>query len=176
MDSITYLDFDLLIQRVEKDYHAQVLNSPAGQAAIRFQIPFSEIELENFLLKFGRPQRRIRRIDSPEVKAAKIFGERLFAAVFNGEVYGCLRSSLEEAESQGCGLRIRLRLTEVPELADLPWEYLYNNNRFIALSNKTPIIRYLNLLERIRVLAVSPPIRLLVMISSPKDYVQLGSA
>src|SRR5436305_2090956 len=37
---------------------------------------------------------------------------------------GCLRSSLDEDERQGMGLRIRLRLDAAPELANLPWEYL----------------------------------------------------
>jgi hypothetical protein len=172
MECIKYLDFDLLIRREADDYLAEVLNSPAGQASNRFPNPFSEIEVENFLLKLGRRRPRTRRIDSSEIKAAKIFGGRLFSTVFAGEIYGCLRSSIEQADHQGCGLRIRLRLTDTPELGNLPWEYLYNN-RFIALSNQTPIIRYLHLPERIRALGVSPPIRLLVMISNPKNYPQL---
>ena len=71
---------------------------------------------------------------------------------------GCLRSSLDEASRQDAGLRIRLRLTDVPELADLAWEYLYNPtlNRFLALSVETPIVRYLDLPQRIRPLAVTP--------------------
>ncbi len=174
MDRI-YSDFDLLIQRTPEGYRAQVLTSPAGQAAAFFTLPFSDLELENFLLRVGRPRGGTRRIDSPEVRAAKTFGERLFSAVFNGDVRGCLRSSIDEAERQGAGLRIRLRLTEVPELADLPWEYLYNPglNRFVALSAETPFVRYLDLPERIRALNVTPPLRVLVMISSPSDYPQL---
>jgi hypothetical protein len=145
MEVVTYLDFDLLIQRAGTAYRAQVVNSPAGQATIEFSIPFSNLELENFLLKVGRPQRGFRRIDSPEVESAKAFGQRLFSAIFNDELRACLRSSLDETSRQGTGLRIRLRLTDVPELADLPWEYLYNPvlNRFLALSVTTPIVRYL---------------------------------
>jgi len=106
------------------------------------------------------------------MEAAKSFGGRLFQAVFGGEVRGCLRSSMDEADRQGAGLRIRLRLAEVPELADLPWEYLYNPalNRFLVLSIETPIVRYLDLPERIQPLAVKPPLKVLVMISSPRDY------
>lgn len=175
MAAINYLDFDLLIQREGEGYRAQVVDSPAGQAASKFKMPFSDLELENFLLRVGRTRRGVRRIDSPEVKAAKSFGERLFAAVFDGEVRGCLRSSLDEAGRQGGGLRIRLRMTEVPELADMPWEYLYNPilNRFLALSVETPLVRYLDLPERIRPLSVRPPLRVLVMISSPSDYPRL---
>lgn len=172
MAEITYLDFDLLIERSGEGYRARVLNSPAGQGAADFSLPFSEMELENFLLRVGRPRRGVRRLESPEMGAAKSLGGRLFNAVFGGEVRGCLRSSLDEASRQGAGLRIRLRLAETPELADLPWEYLYNPalNRFLVLSVETPLVRYLNLPERIRPLGVKPPLRVLVMISSPSDH------
>ena len=86
MESVSYLDFDLLIQRAGTNYRAQVVNSPAGQASTDFGIPFSDLELENFLLRVGRPQRGFRRIDSPEVEAAKVFGQRLFSTIFNSEI------------------------------------------------------------------------------------------
>jgi len=66
----------------------------------------------------------MRRVDSPEIEAAKQFGARLFDSVFADEVRACLRSRLDEGSNQGKGLRIRLRLMDAPELADLPWEYL----------------------------------------------------
>jgi CHAT domain/Bacterial Ig-like domain (group 2) len=172
---MVYLDLDLLIQRAGEGYRAQVLSSPAGQAAANFTLPFSAIEIENLLLRAGRARRATRRIDSPEVAAAKNFGERLFAAAFDDDVRACLRSSLDEARRQGNGLRIRLHLAEAPELASLPWEYLYNPtlNRFFALSVETPIVRYLELPEVIRPLMITPPLRVLVMISSPDDYPRL---
>ncbi len=171
MAQITYLDFDLLIERAGEGYRARVLTCPAGQATADFKLPFSDLELENLLLRIGRPRRGLRRIDSPEIQAARAFGERLFAAVFHDEVRACLRSSLDEASRQDAGLRLRLRLTDAPELLSLPWEYLYNPalNRFLALSVETPLVRYLELPERIRPLAVAPPLRVLVMISAPAD-------
>jgi hypothetical protein len=171
MGVLDYLDFDLLIERSPSGYRARVLSSPAGQAAADFSLPFSELEVENFLLRIGRTRRGVRRLESPEMEAAKTFGGHLFEAVFDDEVRGCLRSSLDEANRRGAGLRIRLRLTDVPELADLPWEYLHNPtlNRFLVLSATTPLVRYLDLPEPIRPLAVKPPLRILVMIASPID-------
>jgi hypothetical protein len=167
-----YLDFDLQIEHTEEGYFARVLNSPAGQAVSNFLVPFNDLELENFLLRVGRTRRGVRRLESPEMEAAKAFGGRLFQAVFSDEVRGCLRSSLDQANHQGAGLRIRLRLANVPELSDVPWEYLYNPalNRFLALSAETPLVRYLDLPEMIRPLAIQPPLRILVMIASPSDY------
>lgn len=174
MDNFTYLNFDLLIQRAGAGYRAQVIDSPAGQATVEFEIPFSEERLENYLLKIGRPRRGgTRSRNSPEVEAAKNFGDGLFKVIFKDEVRGCLRSSIDQARDQGAaGLRLRLRLGEVPELADLPWEFLYNKplNKFLALSSQTPLVRFLELPERIDPLTVKPPLRVLVMISSPTDY------
>lgn len=172
MGVISYLDFDLLIERSEAGYTVRVLNSPAGQVTASFGQPFSGLELENFWLRVGRPWRGVRRLESPEMEAARTFGGRLFEAVFSGTVRGCLHSSLDEAHRQGAGLRVRLRLADAPELADLPWEYLHNPalNRFLSLSAETPLVRYLDLPERIRPLAVEPPLRLLAMLSSPSDY------
>lgn len=176
MAAMNYLDFDLLIERLGELYKARVLNSPAGQATVDFNIPFNELEIENFLLKIGRPRRGVRRTDSPEMEAAKTFGSRLFETVFDGDLLSCLYRSLDEANRQQAGLRLRLRLADVPILAEIPWEYLYNPtlNRFLSLSVETPLVRYLDLSERIQPLAVKPPLNVLVMISSPNGYPELN--
>lgn len=176
MAATTYLDFDLLIEGAEAGYRARVLNSPAGQATAKFSPPFSELELENFLLRVGRTRRGVRRLESPEMEAARAFGGRLFEAVIADEVRDRLRSSLNEANRRGMGLRIRLRLADVPELADLPWEYFYDPtlDRFLVLSVETPLVRYLDLPQLIRPLAVEPPLRVMVMISSPSDHPPLN--
>jgi hypothetical protein len=175
MAEMTYLDFDVEIEQAAAGFRVDV-NCPAGQSTATFTLPFSELELENFLLRLGQSRRTMRRVDSPEIEAAKLFGARLFDAVFADEVRACLRSSVDEASNQGKGLRIRLRLTDAPELADLPWEYLYNStvNRFPALSVETPVVRYLELPERIRPLAITPPLRVLAIISSPRNLAPLN--
>lgn len=167
-----YLDFDLNCRRTATGFRAQVISSPAGQASAEFNTPFSELEIENLLLRIGRPRRSSRRMGAAEMTAVKAFGGKLFAAVFAADVLACFRMSLEKATEQGAGLRIRLRLAEAPELIDLPWEYLYNAtlNRFLGLSAETPIVRYLDLAERIKPLLVELPIRVLVVVSSPSDY------
>jgi tetratricopeptide (TPR) repeat protein len=168
---MVYHDFDLLIDRSGEGLRAQVLNSPAGQASAEFRLPFSEDKLENYLLRLGRTRRATRRVESQEMNTAKAFGAALFDAVFSADVKACFRSSLDEVRRQNAGLRIRLRLGD-PSVADLPWEFLYNRsvNRFIALSVHTPLVRYMELPERIQPIAVKPPIRVLVMISSPSDF------
>ncbi|HEU4396787.1 MAG TPA: CHAT domain-containing protein [Actinomycetota bacterium] len=173
-----YLDFDVLLERAGAGaYQARVLNAPAGlPAPAPFSLPLSPLEVENFLLRVGRPRHgTARRIDSPESAAVKAFGGQLFAALFHDDLHESLLRSLGEAEHQQRGLRIRLRLSECPELAELPWEFLYDQqrNRFLSLSRRTPLVRYLALPDPPRSLAVSPPLRVLVMIASPNGYPEL---
>src|SRR4051794_36585655 len=102
MAAVDYLDFDLLVTRAaaaggRRRYRAQVVSSPAGQAASEFRLPFSNLELDNFVLRVGRTRSGVRRLDSPEMAAAKGLGERLFNAVFAGEVRACLARSLDDA-------------------------------------------------------------------------------
>jgi hypothetical protein len=168
---ISYLDFDLLIRRADGGYRAEVLFSPEGEATADFVAPFSDLELQNFILRLGRPRRGRRRIGSHEMETARELGRRLYDAVFSGEVRACWRSSARTAEAQNAGLRLRLRIADAPELNDIPWEYLYNSSlsRFLSLSEHTPLVRYLDLPERIRPLAVNGPLAIMVMISSPND-------
>jgi hypothetical protein len=174
VDTQTYLDFDLSISRTDAGYRATVQNSPAGQASAEFQIPFSEHEIEIFLLRLGG-RRPVRKVGTRERSAAEAFGGRLFDAVFTDDLRSCFHSSISEANRDGKGLRVRLRFTDAPEAADLPWEYLYQRrlNRFLALSIETPIVRYLELPERITPLRVRSPVHIVTMIASPEGYDKL---
>lgn len=179
MPDLQYLDLDLDIERdttaASGSYRVEITRSPAGNATAEFLLPFSDLEIENVLLKLGGARRRVRRIESAETDTAKQFGGKLFNAVFVGNVRDVYTASLAEANAREVGLRLRLHLDSAPELADLPWEFLYNPalNRFLALSVKTPIVRFLELPEAIRPLAIQPPLRVLVMISSPRDFATL---
>ena len=165
MNERKYINFDLVIEQKGDRYRARVLSSPAGQAEVEFDSLFSPLELENFVLRMGRPQRGMRRIDSTEMATIKNFGTRLFRTVFNDDVYACYLRSIDNTLNQDKGLRIRLRIN-VPEFHDLPWEYLYNPqfDQFLALSKDTPIIRYIELPYSTRALPVKTPMKILVMI------------
>ncbi len=168
-----YLNFDLTLETVGDDAHrAAVTSSPAGETSTTFKVPFSPLEIENFLLRVGRPRRGLRRIDSPEMHAAQTFGSRLYDTVFAGEVGTAYRRSLDAAERDGKGLRLRLRLTGAPDLGDLPWEYLYSEGLgdFLVLSDRRPMVRYPELPVSVRPLLVEAPLRILLLISAPSDY------
>jgi tetratricopeptide (TPR) repeat protein len=171
-ESFNYQNFDLIIEGSDEDrYRAQVVDSPGGSATAEFKIPFQPMELENFLLRIGRPRRGTRRVASPEMKAIEGFGRRLFETVFAGPVKECLNRSLTEIDVQDSRLRLRLRFKNAGQIAEYPWEFLYDpgNRCFLALSERTPLVRFLPLEQRIRPLTVTPPLHVLVMIASPSD-------
>jgi len=116
-----YLDLDVLFRDSGTAFQALVVKSPAGDGqVVDFTRPFSDLELENFVLKVGRFRARTRRVEAAPVAAAKQAGARLFDAVFTGPVGECLRRSLDRARAADAALRIRLRLADCPQLADLP--------------------------------------------------------
>ena len=173
MGSLANLDLDLLFARKERDFQVKVLRSPVGEGqTTAFAMPFTDLELENYELRVGRSRVRTRRIEAAPVGAAKEFGGRLFDTVFAGEVRECLRRSLDHAKDRQATLRIRLRLTDCPELANLPWELLYekSDDWFIALSVDTPVVRYIQLPDPPRTVCVSLPLQVLVIRSQPADY------
>ncbi len=171
MTGMRYQDFDLVIETAGDHYRACVVRSPAGEAATAFTLPFTPLEQENFLLRMGRPRRGVRGGSAPEVNTTRAFGLQLYNAVFSGSVQDAFVRSLDRVQSQGDGLRLRLRLNNVPALVDLPWEYLYDPTmgRFLAHSTETPIIRYLDLPQQITPLLVRPPLNVLVVIAAPHD-------
>ena len=169
--AIKYLNFDLSIERHGTGYLARVLESPAGEASIQFDIPFSQVDVENLIVQISRS----RLIESPEAKKIHSFGQELFEAIFKDDVRDRLRASLGEVNKQGLGLRLRLRMAGLSELGNFPWEFMYDPslNRFLALSVDTPIVRYLEMPQALQPLTVQPPLRILAMICSPKDYPRL---
>jgi hypothetical protein len=173
VDYRDYLDLDLAIEADKGAYVASVVDSPAGQASTRFDFPFSAPELAQFIIAVGPPRAGVRRLAPAGARTtdAKQYGRRLFESALSGEVGTCFRLSLDRALSSDKGLRIRLRLSDAPELGTIPWEYLFSEplDRFLTLSLDTPIVRFVEVAQPIEPLLVEPPIRVLVMVSDPKD-------
>jgi outer membrane protein assembly factor BamD (BamD/ComL family) len=169
---ISYQDFDLLIERSGKTYKARVVDSPAGEAEITLKLPYSQSDVEQFFIQIGHS----RLIESPQTQKMREFGRQLFEATFSGDVRDRLRESLNEVTRKGEGLRIRLRTGNIPELTNMPWEFMYDASlsRFLALSVETPLVRYLDIPRDIQPLTIRPPLRILAMISSPRDFPTLN--
>ena len=170
------LDFDVVIDSRDGGYRTRVVDSPAGEAGTDFALPFSDKDLRILILEvvgsIGRVRRHVRRIDSPDRLLLENFGNQLFQAAFSGPVGECLGRSRIAAESKDAGLRIRLRLP--PPLVDIPWEYLYDEEHgFLGLDPDTALVRYPELPTAVKPFPISPPLRILAMISAPSDLPEL---
>ncbi len=169
-----YTNFDLLITQTTDSYTAHVIDSPVGEATTPFTIDLTPAELRNFFWLSGRALRHFRPaadIATPPPLDPQQFGQRLYDAVFSGPIRTQLRRSLDAVATQGKGLRIRLRLSNVPELAELPWEYLYATDdldRALATATATPIVRYLDLAQPEAPLTMRPPLRILGIVANPQ--------
>jgi len=173
MANLTYLDFCLRIEQHGLVYRARVTQSPIGEHTVTdFELPTGIASNVSFASDSSQTRHSLAPTASRQKDSPKEFGRLLFEAVFRDAMLVCLRSSLTMAETTNEGrLRIRLDLTDTPDLIDLPWEYLFDpaENRFLCLSIDTPLVRYLDVPGQIQPLAIRPPLRALVVMPSPDD-------
>ena len=164
----TYAEFRLRIERGPKRRVFRIeASGPSGQAESTFKLPFSDLELENFVLKVRGTRQGVRSLESPEMDLAKSFGTKLFDALFDADIRSLYRASTVEANNAGQGLRITLALSSAPELLRVPWEYLYDKPLFPSTDRRTPIVRYLDLPRPIKPFKIQLPLRILAIVSAP---------
>ena len=169
-----YDELHLRFQRSGEGAYAVAAESPAGDGQGLFEPPFSDEALENFVLKLSLRKAGVLGFDTVQVDRVKRFGAVLFAALFRGEIGDLYRASRARADRAGRALRIILHLAEAPALAGVPWEYLFDDPDFPALSRWTPVIRKLEVPNFRRPARIKPPLRVLGMVSSPPDHEPLS--
>ncbi len=170
-----YLDLDLEIGAGSGREYPVVVRSPAGEARIVMRFPYDDLTLESRLkdlrIALLRSANVHRKALSDEEQAVQEFGRTLFEALLAGDARALFDVSRATAAQEGkSGVRLRLRI-QAPELAALPWEYLYDPRLgdYLCLSRKTPLVRYPEIAQPIQPLKVTPPLRILGMIASPSD-------
>src|ERR1022692_2855521 len=140
------------------------------------QFPFDERALERQLhaLEFAlmRSAATLRRLVPAEEQPVAEFGRQLFDFLFPAVIREHLSAVRARTAHDGVPFQLRLRIRP-PELAALPWEFLYDPGRDEYLSLSTPLVRYLEVLEPLRPLTVAAPIRVLGMVARPGDLSSL---
>lgn len=173
----TYDELSIRIQRGDGERYNIVASAADGATASgEFALPFNETEVDNFILRVGRQRLPVRSYRSTQMKVAKEFGSRLFEALIADEVRDVYRSARAVAEKSRRGLRVTLCLTDVPELMDIPWEFLYERPRFLAQSIYSPVVRSLDLAEVPSPHQMNLPLNVLGMVSSPQGFDTLDVA
>lgn len=161
-----YSNFDVELTSRGPTYRARLLSLP-GQPSVEFEFPLDEHEFDSFLGMFGKHQSR--RLESPEFTKVRGVGKRLYDSIFVNDLRDALVDAANQAKMQGKGTRIRLDLSDAPDLVTLPWEYLYRveSDDFVSLSNWTPVVRYLDVAQPLPATPLEGPLKVLVMISDP---------
>jgi hypothetical protein len=179
---VDYLDFEVQVSPGNAGEYAVAVRSEYGDASGTMRFPFDTLALQNRLqalqIALLRSASPVRRAPTAEEEVAQSFGRELFDALFaQGALLGRFEAARDGAWERQVGLRVRLRI-DAPELAALPWEYLYDTARgdFLGLSISTPVVRYVALPRPVRPLAVTPPIRILGLIAESADLPSLDSA
>lgn len=168
----SYFDFDLEIGKGNDGSYPVHARWQGNEAHHEASLPDDDDpttlrkKIENAVL--DSPLRR-RRAFSTNEAIVQNFGQKLFDFALNGEALAQLRACQRIAKSQGKqGVRIRLHIFD-PELACLPWEYLYDTRLrdFMALDPTMPIVRYLHHPHAAPPIQVARPLRILAMVASP---------
>jgi len=130
---VDYLDFELEVSPGQgREYPVAVIRSPAGESRETMRFPFDELALENRLqalqIALLRSSGERRQVLSSEEQAVRGFGQALFDALFVGEARSRYDVSQDRARQEDKGLRLKMRI-QPPELAALPWEFLYDSRQ-----------------------------------------------
>lgn len=180
----SYDDLDIAIHSVGKRrFAARVLRSPLGEIPETvFGPPLTAKELKA-VLEARKRKRGARKPPPPREQ-----GERLFRALFSGDLLDLLRRCRALISDDGGngterGLRLRLRLSlgdpERGYLAALPWELLRDPEGGFHLATElaTPVVRDVIAPRRgkpRRCLTVERPLRILVVDAAPRTMHELN--
>jgi hypothetical protein len=101
-------------------------------------------------------------------------GLNLFSTLFNDPK---LRTAWAQARGQSQARRVRLRIDPgAAELHALPWELLWDENELLSACSTTPFSRYLPIALPWASMTADRPIRILVVVSNPKDLAEKNLA
>ena len=109
-----------------------------------------------------------RRVASGDEQPVQQFGRRLFDALVVDDVRALYVASAQRARDDGARLRLVLRIRS-PELARLPWEFLFDPGRQDYVGLSLPLVRYPQVLAPRQPLQAAAPLRILGMVARPGD-------
>lgn len=181
-----YLDFIIRIEAKRGDLFVVGIQSPAGEGTSELRLPFASDELATLVGALGQTVRGTREVivdvDPPLSPRHSDLGDALFQSLFTGSCRDLFNTSLGHVQGREVGLRIKLHIDptdpDVADLASIPWELMYRaeTRDFLSLSRGTPLVRYLDVQRPFALLRFSPPLRILVVVSSPAGVPALNLA
>ena len=166
MAQANFIDLDIRVRKVDASRYAVEAQQPGQPIAGPEPLNWSSLSSEDF-------QNLLERIrNEPYTVNQSIFSEvgaALFDALFGGQVLRLFTGiyDREIEPNENAYLRLRLDIDEhAPEVAVLPWEFLYWKNVYLATQTKTLVTRQLPNLEygSIKTLTISGKPRVLIAV------------
>ncbi|MUG95115.1 CHAT domain-containing protein [Scytonema sp. UIC 10036] len=162
-ETMKYKDFQILVDNNNKIR----ASSEQGDVSGEFRLEMNEINLALKLIK-------LQQADNELLKA---LGSKLYQALFPNQINARFHATMAGAQANEYSVRLRL-LFQSPQLAALPWEFLYNEetNAFLGNNTQTMLSRYIDVpLQKRDIIAANLPLKVLLVISSPTDLAKLDA-
>ena len=160
--TIKYQDFQILVNQ----NHIIRASSSQGEVSSEFRWKKNQIQLT------------LQLIDSKQTNSEllKTLGTQLYQTLLPDKINALFHATIADAKANKQNIRLRL-IFESPQLASLPWEFLYNEdtNTFLANNTETVLSRYIDIpLQKRHIKAANLPLKVLVVISNPTDLTTLN--
>jgi tetratricopeptide (TPR) repeat protein len=166
------LDFELEISSGAAGTYQVVARAPGGEVATIMRLSLSSAELDHHIAvvrdKVLASSAVLRGAPTADERPVRELGRRLFEALFADDVRSLYVASRQRAREQNSVLRLVLRVRP-PELARLPWEFLFDPGHQDYLGLSIPLVRYPEVLAPRQPLQVALPLRILGMVARPGD-------
>lgn len=172
------LDFELEIGPGTGDTYPVVARASGGEVPAEIHLPMPRAELDRQLVVVRgavlASSAVSRRLPGGDEHPVRQLGRQLFEALLVDDVRGLYVASAQRAREHGDTLRLVLRVRP-PELARLPWEFLFDPGQQDYLGLSVPLVRYPEVLAPRQPLHVEPPLRILGMSARPGDQQALAA-
>ncbi len=159
-----YQDFQIL---VDKNNQIRASSTKEGEALSEFRLDMNEIELALELIELNKTNDKL----------LKRLGNQLYQALFPNQINARFHATMAGAQANQESVRLRL-IFQSPQLAALPWEFLYDAETNIFLGNniQTVLSRYIDVpLQKRDIITAKLPLKVLLVISSPTDLAPLDA-
>jgi HEAT repeat protein/energy-coupling factor transporter ATP-binding protein EcfA2 len=161
--TMQYQDFQILV-----DKHHQIrASSEQGDVSGEFRLDMNEIELTLELIELNKTNDKL----------LKRLGNQLYQALFPNQINARFHATMAGAQANEESVRLRL-IFQSPQLAALPWEFLYDaeTNTFLGNNIQTVLSHYIDVpLPKRDIRTAKLPLKVLLVISSPTDLAPLDA-
>lgn len=185
VEEFTYENLSLSMTEVDPQHYlvelfgqdGEVLNSETINIAWDELGPvFEKLLIESRFASRPIPTRAISSEGRPFEVVTKDMGMALYDQIFGPKIGGQLQERLRRA--QPARIIIKPGAHHTPDFFyRLPWEALYmpGMNMFVALNQRYSIVRHVKATQTVPSLQVTPPLRILAILSTPSDLPPLDT-